>query len=353
VPASLWTGFARKIGEQWAAALLTPAFAFWAGGLVAWAAPDRWHVLDRWLHAAPLTVVIAAAVGALILVVISGAIVQRLTLPLLRLLEGYWPPWLGPLRRALVQVRGRRLSRSEQRWQALAAAADRGDPDARGAFVALDAQLRRVPARANDRMPTRLGDVLRAAETWPTDKYGLDAPKCWPRIWLVLPETARRELSDARSSLDQGAATWLWGLLFAVWIPWGWWAAIVAVAVPAGAYLWMLAAASVYGDLIESAFDVHRAALYEAVGYRPPSDPALELEAGRALTAYLWHGTPPPPGVLRPVTDDPLPAATASPRRLRAAWARMCHQEALGGRIQRMVQSEVTGQIEAGDRSPP
>jgi hypothetical protein len=322
MPASLWTGLASKVGEQWAAALLTPAFAFWAGGLAAWAVPDRWHDLDRWLHTAPLTVAVAAAVSALILVVVSGAIVQRLTLPLLRLLEGYWPPWLGPLRRALVHVRGRRLNRGEQRWQALAAAADQGDPNARAAFVALDAQLRRVPTLAGNRMPTRLGNILRAAETWPADKYGLDAPKCWPRLWLVLPETARKELSGARSSLDQGAAAWLWGLLFAVWIPWAWWAVIVAVAVPAGAYLWMLAAASAYGDLIESAFDVHRAALYEAVGYRAPSDPALEVRAGNALTAYLWDGTPPPPGVLRPVAESDLPAsAPAPPSRLRAVWA--------------------------------
>jgi len=321
VPAGLWTGLAGKVGEQWAAAVLTPAFAFWAGGLAAWAVPDRWHRLDQWLHAAPLTVAVAAAVGALILVVVSGTVVERLPLPLLRLLEGYWPRWLGPLRRALVRARGRRMRRSEERWQALAAAADEGDTDARAAFVALDAHLRRVPALAGNRMPTRLGDVLRAAETWPADKYGLDAPKCWPRLWLVLPETARKELSDARSSLDQGAAAWLWGLLFAVWIPWAWWAVIVAIFVPAGAYLWMLSAARGYGDLIESAFDVHRAALYEAVGYRAPSDPALEVEAGRALTAYLWHGTPPPTGLLRPTGGDSPGTPPPPHSRVRAAWA--------------------------------
>ena len=76
------------------------------------------------------------------------------------------------------------------------------------------------------------------------------------------------------------------------------------MAVPAGAYLWMLAAACAYGDLIESVFDVHRAALYEAAGYRIPSDHTLEPEAGRALTAYLWHGTPPSPELLRPVVSS-------------------------------------------------
>jgi hypothetical protein len=204
----------------------------------------------------------------------------------------------------MMAVGAKRLETSEQRFQALGAAAERGDGEAEVAFAALDARLRRVPALPERRMPTRLGNILRAAETWPMDKYGIDAPKCWPRLWLVLPDTARKELADARSSLDQGAAIWLWGAAFIVWTPWAWWAALVAVTVPAGAYLWMLAAACVYGDLVESVFDVYRTALYEAAGYRMPSDHMLEYQAGRALTAYLWHGTPPPSWLLRPVASD-------------------------------------------------
>jgi hypothetical protein len=310
MPAGLLTGVAGKFGERWVAELLSPAFAFWAGGLVAWAEPDHWDDLDRWLRTAPVTVAVAAAAGSLLLVVVSGRVVQRLTLPVLRLLEGYWPAWLGPLRRALVRARGWRLRRWERRWQALAAAVEAGEADAQAAYTALDARLRRVPALPERRMPTGLGDILRAAESWPTDKYGLDAPKCWPRLWLVLPETTRKPLEDARASLDEGAAAWLWGLLFLVWTPWAWWAAVVGVAVPVGAYLWIVACARTYGDLVESAFDVHRAALYQAVGYQAPDDPALELEAGRALSAYLWHGTGPPAGLLRPLPVGDRPSVS-------------------------------------------
>jgi hypothetical protein len=292
---------ASKVGERWAAELLTPAFAFWAGGLVAWAEPDHWDDLDQWLRTSPLTVVAAAAAGSLTLVVVSGRIVQHLTLPVLRLLEGYWPEWMRPMRRALVRNRGRRLQRYEQRWEALAAEVDAGKVEAQGAFTALDARMRRVPPLAARRMPTGLGDTLRAAESWPTDKYGLDAPKCWPRLWLLLPEAPREALTAARTKLDDGAAAWLWGLLFVVWTPWAWWAPIVMIVVPTGAYLWTLSVAGLYGDLVESAFDVHRAALYKAVGFQPPRDPVREPDAGRALTAYVWHGTPPPPEVLTPI----------------------------------------------------
>jgi hypothetical protein len=317
----MWSGVTGKLGEQWAAALLTPAFAFWAGGLVAWAASDGWRRVERWSHDSA-NVTIATLVGALILVAVSGAVATRLALPVLRLLEGYWPRWLTPVSQALIRHRTKRRGRDEQRYQRLAAAADDAEPGAWLVVAAVDARLRQSPERAEDRMPTRLGDILRAAETWPGDKYGLDAPKCWPRLWLVLPDTARTELSAARSSLDQGAVTWLFGAAFIVWTPWTWWAVLVAVAVPVGAYLWMLSAARSYGELIESTFDVHRSALYRAAGFRPPEATKSEIAAGEALTKYFWLGKLDGDGLLRPLDDDPAPAPTArrGPPRANRHW---------------------------------
>lgn len=320
----IWSGFTGKLGEQWVAALLTPAFAFWAGGLIAWGVRDGWHRAERWSHE-PASVTIATLVAALILVAVSSAVARRLALPVLRLLEGYWPRWLAPVSRALVRRRTRRRDRDERSYQRLAAAADHEEPGAWLAVAAIDARLRQSPERAVDRMPTRLGDTLRAAETWPGDKYGLDAPKCWPRLWLVLPETARTELSAARSSLDQGAVTWLFGAAFVVWTPWAWWAVLVAVAVPAGAYLWMLSAARSYGELIESTFDVHRSALYRAAGFWPPEVTKSEIAAGRALTAYFWLGKPVGDGLLRPLGEEPASAPTArkGPARANRHWGRL------------------------------
>ena len=249
--------------------------------------------------------------ATLVLVAVSGAVARRLALPVLRLLEGYWPRWLAPVSQALIGVRTERRKRDERRYQRLAAAADHDEPGAWLAVAAVDARLRQSPERDEDRMPTGLGDILRAAETWPSAKYGLDAPKCWPRLWLVLPETARTELSAARSSLDQGAVTWLLGAAFIVWTPWTWWAVLVAVTVPVGAYWWMLSAARSYGELIESTFDVHRSALYRAAGFRPPEVTKSEIAAGQALTAYLWLGKPVGDGLLRPLDDEPAPATAA------------------------------------------
>jgi hypothetical protein len=153
--------------------------------------------------------------------------------------------------------------------------------------------------------------VLRAAEAWPRDKYGLDAPKCWPRLWLLLPDRARQDLTAARAALDAGAAAWLWGVLFVVWTPWAWWAVPVAVAAAVGSYLWMLSAAGAYADLIESAFDVHRSALYEACRWPMPVDAEDERVKGEALTSYLWRGAAGPTPLEPAGRETPADAPTS------------------------------------------
>ena len=91
-------------------------------------------------------------------------------------------------------------------------------------------------------------------------------------------------------------AVWLWGLLLIAWTPWAWWAPAVALAVTLAVYgTWVLGAAEVYADLLEATFDVHRAALYEALDWPRPASPDEERAVGEALTAYLWRGTVPTP----------------------------------------------------------
>jgi len=38
-------------------------------------------------------------------------------------------------------------------------------------------------------MPARLRSILRAAESYPPRRCGLNLIVCWPRLWLVLPAT--------------------------------------------------------------------------------------------------------------------------------------------------------------------
>lgn len=151
--------------------------------------------------------------------------------------------------------------------------------------------LHNLPANT-DLMPTLLGNILRTAERRPLEKYGLDAIICWSRLWLLLPEAAKKDLQDARTDLNNAARLWLWSILFLVWAALGaWWAIPLGILSALFAYYnWAIAAATTYGDLIEASFDLHRQLLYQALGWKKPDDPNEERRVGQQLTDYLWRG---------------------------------------------------------------
>ena len=273
-----WEGLGGKLAEQWAGRVLTPAFIFWAGGLAAWvwgnlggdirrkgwkAALDQ-H--DSVLRGLPAVVQVSLLIAVLIGLVASALIAERITLPLVRLLEGYWPGgqprWFRnklikhnlTMRASvyermadLVEKRDRKCLSSREyseflalkqrvmtavmpdrtpsgwlraTWNNSQHKADRqrlevltakregqGLPAERLAehgltgaeetnLSQLEQRLRRLPVTSALMMPTRLGNVLRAAEERPRMKYGLVAVVCWPHLWMVLDKDAKDELTQ-------------------------------------------------------------------------------------------------------------------------------------------------------------
>ena len=232
---SFWSGLGSKLAERWAAALFTPAFAFWALGVGAWllSRPDaaaRRRLMNGFEGLSGIAQT-ALIVLALLVVAASSVVAERLALAVLRALEGYWPRPLRQLARALVRRHAARFEAMEQRWDELYARHEEGRsaPGEQQELVDLERRLAAMPAHADRLMPTRLGNVLRAAESGVEDKYGIDPVRCWPALWLVLPDVTRTEVTAARASLDT-AATWsLWSVLVAVWAVFTPWAVLVAV----------------------------------------------------------------------------------------------------------------------------
>lgn len=293
-----WEGVSAKLADRWAA-VSAPALVFWLGGLLAWAYSrggwSRLGAATRWLAGQSTVAAVAVTLGVLLAVTGSGLVVQRLTFPVLRFLEGYWLACLGRPRRYLVSRVRRHAERESDHLQDLARHVLGNPPDAtaeqRASFVRLDRRRRRRPNNPADYMPTRIGNILRAAETWPGDKYGLDAVVVWPRLWLLLPDTARQELLGARAALDGAVAGAIWGVLFCVFAAW------TPLAVPAGlavaiasVVLWTPGRAEAFGDLVEAAYDLYRVALYQQLRWPCPADPQQELAEGRRMTEYLWRG---------------------------------------------------------------
>jgi hypothetical protein len=57
---------------------------------------------------------------------------------------------------------------------------------------------------------------------------------------------------------------------------------------------WTLDSATLYGDLIESAFDLYRFSLYQSLRFPLPKTIAEEEALGLKVTEYLYRGTYPP-----------------------------------------------------------
>lgn len=336
--AKLLDSFSGKLAEKWAATLLTPAFVFWLGGFVAAIQRWDWNFLVKKFSLYPGSLQTAILVGALCLVAASAFVIERFDLIALRVLEGYyWPPAIGRLRihhyelhRKQLVAKGQDLRQYEEKerdtFQRLKTKIDTQgaatltqtdkekyllldkqllDSDKQAILLRTRRQLRDLPA-VTDLMPTRLGNLIRAAERRPLTRYGLDAVVCWPYLWLLIPDTAKQSLQQARSDLNSSARLCLWSLLFLSWVSIGaWWVFPIAVLSALFAYyVWALAAARTYSDLIEAAFALYRFRLYEELRWPLPSDPAVEREAGRALTAYLQQGSNQPYPQFLAVSED-------------------------------------------------
>jgi hypothetical protein len=304
--AKFWEAAGGKLAERWAG-VSAHALVFWLAGLAAWmhhrgglralVAPSDW--LGR---QSPIVQALAV-VTLLIAVILSGIAVDSATSHALRLLEGYWPRWAGGLRRQLISAYHRRADRDKLAWQQAHARVQADDLscDDLAAYAVLERRRRRRPSTPAYFMPTGIGNILRAAERRPADKYGLDAITVWPHLWLLLPETTRADLRGARKSLDSAVRAAIWGAAFCLFTVLTW----LALPVGLGVFLISItvvipARAGVFGDLFEAAFDLHRAALYQQLRWPLPANPQEEAPAGRQLTAYLWRGS-----------DRPAPAFTS------------------------------------------
>jgi hypothetical protein len=305
---AVWSTLGSESVKHHAARLFTGAAVFWLTGaaLVVWDRNATSIPGQTWtgvLSAAsrPLQELPTVGAGALLLVavtvvVVSALLAEKLALSVLRVLEGYWR---RPARLRARRVRHWREARADamKTYQSLQASrsATTACSDADEVALARAASvLRAIPPAPLLVMPTRLGNLMRAAELRPLHKHGVDAIALWPHLWLVLPADTRTEVAAARNELDAAARGWLWGALFVVWTPWAWWAALVSVLAATLAYAACLRAAETYAALVESAFDVHLPLLYQVTRLPLPARAADEPGHGARLTRYLRDGSDDP-----------------------------------------------------------
>ena len=293
-----WESIGSNLAERWLEYIFGPAFLFWAGGLGLYAWRTGWQATLKEAQALTQFQQGSWLVLALLVLVFSSVLMQAIRFPILRLLEGYWPwpfNYLG-LGIVALQKRSSQKKIAELR-DLLKTLEDAGKLDVgqREKLTQLEMWAHSRPAKSNDLLPTALGNILRARERSPERKYGLDAIVCWPRLWPLLPENLRTDLANARSTLDHLVELWFWGLLFVLWVFWTPWAVAIGLLWMLMTYGMALQAVMAYGDLLETAFDLHRLSLYDALGWPRPTNSEEDKVLGAQMTEFLWRGTLPGP----------------------------------------------------------
>ena len=283
-----WSG---KVTEKWQVGVFLPPLLFWSGGFCVYVWRYGWqHVVTSWA-ALSESVQILLGLMAVLVLLLTSALAEAFDLRILRLLEGYWPRPLSRVRRWALARQEAGYARENVRYQELSSRVEALNGEELAELTRIEGKLRRIPTDPELRMPTRVGNILRAAELRPGEKYGLNSMVCWPRLWLLLPDSATQQLVEARTSLDVPVRACFFALLFLVWAVWEKWVVPLSLLSVLLAWQRIVDAAEVYADIQESIFDDYRGLLYKALRWPLPANPQAELDAGQLISAYLWRGS--------------------------------------------------------------
>ncbi|MEV8419340.1 hypothetical protein [Streptomyces niveus] len=147
----------------------------------------------------------------------------------------------------------------------------------------------RLRAEREPHRPTRIGDALHTVAVRVHSRYALDLDLVWPRLWTVLPDPLRADLSGARAAYNTAARLAGWGVLYAALAVLWWPAALIGAGVLATAVTRARTAAAVLASLVEAAVDLHLTDLADQLAVRPDSEQLTEL--GQAVGRRLGPPT--------------------------------------------------------------
>jgi hypothetical protein len=241
--------------------------------------PQKWQ--DNPVTALILTIAVLAL----------SVVLYNMNIPIIRLYEGYpWQDsWIGQLLREYRKRHYQRAKLARQRIRTLRLQLKLAgiSADVRGARDS-QADLARLmnnyyPNRVELVLPTRLGNVIRAFETYSSRQYGIPAINLWPRLQAVIDEKHALSLEGAKTSFDfmlhsaflsgvlavltAGAGLyWKLRTLPDLWQPWLAWAGFFCV-VSNLLYRASIPRAFAWGTEVKVAFDLFRFELLKKLGH--------------------------------------------------------------------------------------
>ncbi|GII58683.1 hypothetical protein Pth03_70720 [Planotetraspora thailandica] len=248
--------------------------------------------LSTWWAGLDAITKIIVLLGYLATVWFLAAAVSSQWRGIVRLYEGY------PLRRLSAHLGCENVP--GVRWHAermrdLLNDLDGSEPDTVTAYY-------RYPNKEENVFPTRLGNVLQAAESYPRDRYGIDTIIFWPRLFALLPEQFQRDYEEYVAnyefplvvSFQASLATTISGvtLLLTGQSP------LLYILVVGGGYIsayasyrFALSGAEELGEQQRTAFDLYRDRLLET--WPTPEDVRDERDAFKTITRFVVIGGSP------------------------------------------------------------
>jgi hypothetical protein len=157
------------------------------------------------------------------------------------------------------------------------------------------------PPSEDDVMPTRLGNILRAAERYSFDRFGAEGVFFWSRLYHVLDPEFAVNVEESRARMEFLLVISLWCALFAGTVLLtlgvthapglliaGYFA--VAMLVAHRAYVAALGAAEEYGERIRAGFELFRFKLLQELSVGGPATLREERNTWKELFNFLAGG---------------------------------------------------------------
>jgi hypothetical protein len=216
---------------------------------------------------------------------------------LYRVLEGYavLPKWIGS-KWSAGQLRRRNALR-EQIEQANPHSNAASIPGASINIALTAGRLARYPAADGEVGPTRLGNAIRAFETYGYDRYQLDSLSLWSELTCLVPDALRQEEMNAKAPIDFFVSlVWLapcYAVLAAAslveagfdgWVSGSVVLALVAVPV---CYRLAVVASDRWASSVRAIVNVGRLPLAERLGFDVPRSIVSERRLWQAISWFV------------------------------------------------------------------
>jgi hypothetical protein len=272
------------LGRRFLMNAFFPSFLFWGLVIVVGITgqADFVNVLKEW-NQLDITLKALQIIGFFSWITFFSVILSSHFNTILRFYEGYWNFPLGRL-----------LKNNRHNWYKarLKDLYNRDDNETMYLYYPL-------PKHTDDVMPTRLGNILRNAELYSFDRYGINAVLIWPRLYNLFPERFLETIAEAKGSLDFMLVVSALSSIFALF------SGIYLVIVKASGLLFMtcfwgglflawltyqsaLGSALLYAQQIKTGFDLYRHELLKQMRLELPKTPSEEPELWERIDQLLY-----------------------------------------------------------------